>query len=73
MPKELLNPDFKPPACSASGFLVGDYTGVCLHDCLKFGLQGIVLARGNCQNNYKCAPCQNPLTGAATGAPGCPP
>ncbi len=72
VPKDNLDPKFAPKACTANGFLVGQYTGVCLSDCLKFGLQGIVLAKGDCANHQKCAPCKNPLTGAATGAPGCP-
>jgi hypothetical protein len=61
-----------PRACTANGFLIGQYTGVCLSDCLKFGLQGIVLARGDCDQDFKCAPCVNPLSGQPTGAPGCP-
>jgi len=59
------------PTCSASSFLLGNYTGVCLSDCLDFGIQGLALARGSCDDHFKCAPCvQN---GQATGAPGCPP
>jgi hypothetical protein len=73
VPTENLQASFTPPACSATGFLVGDYTGVCLSDCLSFGLQGIVLAKGNCTDQHTCAPCKNPLSGQATGAPGCPP
>jgi hypothetical protein len=61
-----------PPACAATGFLIGDYTGVCLSDCLSFGLQGIALARGNCDADHTCAPCVNPFDGTPTGAPGCP-
>jgi hypothetical protein len=73
VPTENLQASFAPPACQASGFLVGDYTGVCLSNCLSFGIQGLVLAQGNCDNEHTCAPCKNPITGAATGAPGCPP
>ncbi|HZS38313.1 MAG TPA: hypothetical protein VFF06_15855 [Polyangia bacterium] len=73
VPTENLQASFSPPACSASGFLVGSYTGVCLSDCLSFGIQGLLLAKGDCSDNHTCAPCKNPLTGAATGAPGCPP
>lgn len=59
------------PACTANSFILGNYTGVCLSDCLDFGIQGIALAKGSCANNNKCAPCvQN---GQPTGAPGCPP
>jgi hypothetical protein len=60
------------PACAASGFLSGDYTGVCLSDCLSFGIQGLALAQGNCSDDYTCAPCISPLSGEPTGAPGCP-
>ncbi len=73
VPTENLQASFTPPACSASGFLVGDYTGVCLSNCLSFGIEGIALARGNCDHDHTCAPCSNPLTGQPTGAPGCPP
>ncbi len=73
VPAEMLQASFTPPACTANGFLIGTYSGVCLSDCLQFGLQGIVLARGNCAGDHTCAPCQNPLTGQPTGAPGCPP
>ncbi|MBX3154487.1 MAG: hypothetical protein KF773_00680 [Deltaproteobacteria bacterium] len=58
------------PTCNANSLILGSYSGVCLSDCLEFGIQGVALARGNCQNHYKCAPCvQN---GQPTGAPGCP-
>ncbi len=73
VPTENLQASFTPPACSATGFLVGDYTGVCLSDCLSFGIQGLALARGDCSDHHTCAPCKNPLTGQPTGAPGCPP
>jgi hypothetical protein len=59
------------PTCTANSFILGDYTGVCLSDCLSFGIQGIALAKGSCSSHEKCAPCvQN---GQPTGAPGCPP
>jgi hypothetical protein len=57
--------------CTANSFILGNYTGVCLSDCLEFGLQGIALARGSCMNDHKCAPCTQ--NGQPTGAPGCPP
>jgi hypothetical protein len=62
-----------PSECTATGFLVGDYSGVCLSQCLSFGIQGLVLAQGTCDGLHTCAPCTNPLTGQPTGAPGCPP
>jgi hypothetical protein len=57
--------------CNANSIILGNYTGVCLSDCLDFGIQGIALARGNCQQDQKCAPCTQ--NGQPTGAPGCPP
>lgn len=72
VPTENLQPDFKPKACSAFNLLAGNYTGVCLSDCLSFGIQGLAISRGDCDSDHKCAPCTNPLTGKPTGAPGCP-
>jgi hypothetical protein len=73
VPNEMLQPDFKGPACSGSTLLTGSYTGVCLSDCLSFGfIQSLGISRGDCTKGFKCAPCTNPLTGKATGAPGCP-
>jgi hypothetical protein len=70
VPVELLeNGPF--PTCNANSFILGNYTGVCLSDCLDFGIQGIALARGSCSNNFTCAPCTQ--NGQPTGAPGCPP
>jgi hypothetical protein len=71
VPNDLLDPSFKPQQCQASGFLTGDYTGVCLSNCLDFGFAGITLAQGNCDGDHTCAPCTNPLTGQPSGAPGC--
>jgi hypothetical protein len=69
VPTQILN-DGPFPTCNANSIILGSYTGVCLSDCLDFGIQGIALARGNCAANNKCAPCvQN---GQPTGAPGCP-
>ncbi len=73
VPNEMLQPNFKGPTCAGSTFLTGDYTGVCLSDCLSFGfIQSLGISRGNCTKGFKCAPCTNPLTGSSTGAPGCP-
>ncbi len=73
VPSEMLSlSTFKPATCTATGFLVGNYTGVCLSDCLSFGIQGIALAQGTCSDEHTCAPCKNPLSGQPTGAPGCP-
>ncbi len=73
VPSEMLDiSTFHPPSCTATGFLVGNYTGVCLSKCLSFGIQGIVLGQGTCDDIHTCAPCTNPLTHQPTGAPGCP-
>jgi hypothetical protein len=73
VPNEMLQPGFKGPACNGSTLLGGDYTGVCLSDCLHFGfLQSLGISQGSCQDHFECAPCTNPLTGQPTGAPGCP-
>jgi hypothetical protein len=73
VPSEMLAPAFKPPTCTANNLLAGNYSGVCLSDCLKFGIQGLAISKGTCDDLHKCAPCTNPLTGQPTGAPGCPP
>ena len=55
------------------GLIGGQYTGVCLSKCLKFGFfQQLGISQGDCDNVHNCAPCNNPLTGQPTGAPGCP-
>jgi hypothetical protein len=73
VPNEMLQPNFKGPACSGSTLLTGSYTGVCLSDCLHFGfIQSLGISRGSCQDHFKCAPCVNPLNGQPTNAPGCP-
>jgi hypothetical protein len=73
VPNEMLQPNFKGPACNGSTLLTGSYTGVCLSDCLSFGfIQSLGISKGSCMSGFKCAPCTNPLNGTATGAPGCP-
>ena len=72
VPNEMLQPNFKGPACTGSTFLTGSYDGVCLSDCLSFSfIQSLGISRGSCTKGFKCAPCSNPLTGQPTGAPGC--
>jgi len=70
VPNEILaNGPF--PACTANSVILGNYTGVCLSDCLDFGIQGVALAKGSCSSGFTCAPCEQ--FGQPTGAPGCPP
>jgi hypothetical protein len=71
VPDELIRGD-TPPACNAESWILGDYNGVCLSDCLDFGFEGIALEQGNCAGGYTCAPCIDPTSGQPTGAPGCP-
>jgi hypothetical protein len=69
VPNEILaNGPF--PTCTANSIILGNYTGVCLSDCLDFGIQGVALAKGSCSSGFTCAPCEQ--FGQPTGAPGCP-
>lgn len=72
-PSDELDPAYVPPKCKASA-LLGDYDGVCISDCVhKDFFTDLGTDQGNCAAGTFCAPCKNPLTGAATGAPGCAP
>jgi hypothetical protein len=72
VPTENIPTAFVPPPCSASAFLSGPYTGVCLSNCLQFGAgSDLATAQGNCKALHTCIPCVR--DGAPTGAPGCPP
>ena len=71
VPTEMVAGNFTPATCTGSGFLVGDYTGVCLSTCLDFGIESIVLDQGSCDDIHECVPCTNPIDGSPTGAPGC--
>jgi hypothetical protein len=77
VPTENIDPGFRGPACSASallGSLLGGrpYQGVCVSTCVKRDFfTRLGTAQGNCPSTHFCAPCRHPLTGAATGAPGC--
>ncbi len=62
------------PSCKATGSIGGEYAGACVSACLKFDfLSSLGIAQGTCDGLHLCAPCKNPITGASTGAPGCPP
>lgn len=70
-PNENLDPTFKPPTCTASNFFVGDYSGVCVSDCIDFSfIESLGTSRGSCAKGFTCAPCER--NGKPTGAPGCP-
>ena len=63
------DPNYKAPSCETEAvFGFGGGPGGCVPSCLVTGLQGLLVKQGSCQNGWKCAPCQNPLTMASTGA-----
>lgn len=73
VPEEEIDEKFVHPKCTASS-LLGSYEGVCISNCVaKDFLTELGTDRGNCSAESFCAPCKNPLTGEATGAPGCAP
>lgn len=73
VPSENIDPNFKGAKCKASS-LLGAYDGACVSDCINMDfLTQLGTAKGNCATGSFCAPCKNPLTGAATGTPGCAP
>ena len=54
VPNEMLQPNFKGPACTGSTFLTGDYDGVCLSDCLSFSfIQSLGISRGSCHEGLQ--------------------
>jgi hypothetical protein len=71
VPDVLQDPNFKPQTCSGKILFKQAYTGVCLPKCLKIPLDALIW-KGTCDKADDCVPCDNPLTGESTGAPGCP-
>ncbi|MEO6773202.1 MAG: hypothetical protein ABI467_09280 [Kofleriaceae bacterium] len=69
VPDQLLDHD-PISTCSANSYALGDYTGVCLSDCLHFGAANLALEHGDCDSHELCVPCS--VGGQPTGAPGCP-
>lgn len=70
-PNENLDPSFQAPPCTADNFFQGQYSGVCISDCIKLSfIENLGTSRGNCQKGFTCAPCER--NGQPTGAPGCP-
>jgi hypothetical protein len=68
VPDQILDND-PIDTCTANS-LLGNYTGVCLSDCLHFGAANLALAKGSCDSYELCVPCS--VGGQPTGAPGCP-
>lgn len=69
VPDVMQDPAYAGAACTGSG-LLGSYAGVCLPTCLNIPMS-FMLDHADCAEGTICAPCSNPLTGEATGAPGC--
>jgi hypothetical protein len=67
------DPDYQPEACNAAlvlTFCLDTSPGVCLPACLPAlrGIEGDLLCQGGCPDAWKCAPCDDPLSGDPTGA-----
>jgi hypothetical protein len=72
-PAEQLDPAYKNPRCKGDAPFLGTYDGVCISNCVKKEwYTELATSQGNCAAGAFCAPCKNPLTGEATGAPNCP-
>jgi hypothetical protein len=69
VPDQILDQD-PISTCTANSNVLGDYSGVCLSDCLHFGVVNLALAKGSCDSHELCVPCD--VGGTPTGAPGCP-
>jgi hypothetical protein len=74
VPSEFIdNQDFAGAPCDGNVNLGNSklpYKGVCLSDCLSIESENL-LSRDGCKTGELCVPCEHPVTGAATGAPGC--
>lgn len=70
-PKSLADKNAKPKTCKGTA-LTGAFTGVCLSNCLVFGfLEEVISDQGTCDPDERCVPCNKPIIGTPTGAPGC--
>jgi hypothetical protein len=69
VPNELLDPSWKPLPCQLEGLFTGGQPGACYPECLG-AVQSPFVKQGSCKPGFRCAPCENPLTGEKTGA--CP-
>ena len=74
VPDEMSDPTFEPAVCQNTLVVpfVGEYPyeGVCLSKCLKIPFDFLIFS-GTCPQTHDCVPCLDPITGQATGAPGC--
>lgn len=71
VPDVFLNGTFAPEPCEAVwvGILFGSEfePGACLPGCLE-AVDNFLLGQDGCPDDYKCAPCIDPLTGQPSGA-----
>jgi hypothetical protein len=70
VPDMLQDTTYSPDSCSGSILFQLEYSGVCLPKCLDIPLD-ILIWSGTCSSTEDCVPCEDPLTGESTGAPGC--
>jgi hypothetical protein len=65
VPTELTSPTAKPTSCAS----LGGGEGRCLPKCLPaIAAQAAMLPQSSCPATHVCAPCYDPLSGAATGS-----
>ncbi|MGB0590747.1 MAG: hypothetical protein ACPGU1_13795 [Myxococcota bacterium] len=72
VPDAMQSPDYEGEACLGNSLILGQYHGVCLPKCLKIFLE-ISFDKSPCAAGHMCVPCEDPLTGGVTDAPGCQP
>ena len=72
VPDAMQSPDYEGEPCQGNSLILGQYDGVCLPKCLKIFLE-ISFDKTPCGAGHMCVPCDDPLTGGTTDAPGCQP
>ena len=72
VPDAMHSPDYEGEPCQGNSLILGQYAGVCLPKCLKIFLE-ISFDNSACQPGHMCVPCEDPILGGTTDAPGCQP
>jgi hypothetical protein len=72
VPDAMQSADYEGEPCLGNSLILGQYDGVCLPKCLKIFLE-ISFDKSPCAAGHMCVPCDDPLTGGTTDAPGCQP
>ena len=72
VPDAMQDPDYAGTPCQGNSLILGGYQGVCLPQCLKIFLE-ISFDKSPCGPGHMCVPCDDPITGGTTDAPGCQP